>query len=249
MITVKSFTKTLLGATAAVVLTTAAYAADTVVYEQPPEAPIVVGFDWTGFYAGAHGGFAWADRDWDGEFIGIPVDDELFDYDMDGALVGAQIGYNWQINNFVLGVEADASWADVHETEVEFGFLSSTEVEASVEWLATIRGRAGFAWDRFMFYGTGGIAFAGVDTDANRSSIFFGTVSDSGSATHTGWAAGVGVEAMVTEKISLKAEYLHADFDDEDFDYNLVPISSADDTIGSADLDIDIVRIGVNFHF
>ena len=73
--------------------------------------------------------------------------------------------------------------------------------------------------------------------------------SDSASATHTGWAAGVGVEAMVTEKISVKFEYLHADFGDEDYNYNLFPGSPADDTIGSADLDVDTIRIGVNFHF
>ena len=229
-------------------------AADAVV-----EEPVVIVDEtpvWSGFYVGAHAGYAWANREWDGEFIGIPVDDDLYDYDMDGALLGAQVGYNWQVNNFVFGVEADASWSDASDTQTETTIIPfiipipvATEVESQMDWLATVRGRVGYAFDRFLVYGTGGVAFAHVKTDVNQSVFGFPTGADSDSATHTGWAAGVGVEAMVTQKISIKLEYLHADFGDEEYNYNLVPISSADDTFGSADLDVDTIRLGVNFHF
>ena len=118
-----------------------------------------------------------------------------------------------------------------------------------MDWMATVRGRIGYAWDRFMVYGTGGVAFARVSTDVTEYFLGFPIASDSASATHTGWTAGVGVEAMVTEKISLKLEYLHADFGDKDYDYNLIPLSPADDTIGRAGLPVASIKLGVNFHF
>jgi outer membrane immunogenic protein len=245
------FTKLLLGAVSLAALTTAVHAADAVIENVP-----VAGYNWTGFYIGAHGGYAWANRDWDGESVGVPVEDERFNYDLSGALIGAQVGYNWQVNGFVFGVEADAAWSDVDDNATDTIIIPfiidipvSTQVEVEMDWLATIRGRVGYAWDRFLVYGTGGAAFAHVSTDVDQFIFGFPTGSDSASATHTGWAAGIGVEAMVTEKISVKFEYLHADFGDEDYDYNLIPLSSDDDSIGSADLDVDTIRLGVNFHF
>jgi outer membrane immunogenic protein len=199
-----------------------------------PVVDVVEMHDWSGIYAGVNAGYGWGDRDWDDDAGIFP--DETFRYDLRGAVAGAQIGYNFQADSFVFGIEADGAWGDMRDTVSEFGGFITAESE--VEWLATIRGRAGFAWDRFMVYGTGGIAFAEVDTDV--TTIFIG--SDSDAATHTGWVAGIGFEGMITERISLKAEYLHADFGKESFDYYAA-------TNGSADLDLDIVRIGVNWHF
>jgi outer membrane immunogenic protein len=200
--------------------------------------------DWSGIYAGLHAGYGWGDRDWDDD-AGF-FDDEAFRYDLDGAVLGAQIGYNFQVDSLVFGIEADGSWTDMRDTVVEPFFLGSTTAEAEVEGLATIRGRVGYAWDRFLVYGTGGVAFAKVGTDVD-SSFFIFSASDSDSASHTGWVAGVGIEGMITEHISLKAEYLHAGFGKEDFDYfdgNFIFESE-----GEADLDLDIVRLGVNWHF
>lgn len=222
------------------VIGSAAQAADAVV--DVPEM-----HDWSGFYAGLHAGYGSGDRDWNDD-AGF-FDDEAFRYDLDGAVLGAQIGYNFQVDSLVFGIEADGSWADMHDTVVEpflFGFASTTAV-AEVEGLATIRGRVGYAWDRFLIYGTGGLAFAKVGTDVDTSIFLLGTASDSDSALHTGWVAGVGVEGMITERISLKAEYLHAGFGKEDFNYfdGLFLFESE----GKADLDMDIVRLGVNWHF
>lgn len=219
--------------TLAILVTTAIGFADVAraadAFVEPVEA-----FDWSGFYAGVHAGYGWGDRDWDDDAGIFP--DETFRYDLRGAVAGAQLGFNFQAESFVFGIEADGAWSDMRDTVSEFGGFITAESE--VEWLATIRGRAGFAWDRFMVYGTGGVAFAEVDTDV--TTIFIG--SDSDSATHTGWVAGVGIEGMITERISVKAEYLHAGFGKERFNYYTA-------TNGRADLDIDIVRLGVNWHF
>ncbi|MBX3580779.1 MAG: porin family protein [Rhizobiaceae bacterium] len=115
--------------------------------------------------------------------------------------------------------------------------------------MATIRGRAGYAWDRFLVYGTGGVAFARVNTHADE--YFLGSLigSDSASATHTGWTLGAGVEAMVTEKVSVKLEYLYADFGKKDYNYDLISGPTGDETIGTADLSVNSIKLGVNFHF
>ena len=82
-----------------------------------------------------------------------------------------QIGYNWQINNFVLGVEADAAWSNVDETKTDTQDIIlpfATEVETNMDWLATIRGRVVMPGTGSMIYGTGGVAFAHVETDVNE---------------------------------------------------------------------------------
>jgi opacity protein-like surface antigen len=105
---------------------------------------------------------------------------------------GAQIGYNWQFGQFVVGVESD---------------ISATDFEG-MNWLATVRGRLGYAWDRVMPYATAGLAIAEIDTP------FVGSSSE----TDTGWTAGGGIEVAVSDTISLRAEYLHFDVADVDGD-------------------------------
>jgi outer membrane immunogenic protein len=117
-------------ASALALLSGAAAAADLPTMVPPPPAPMLsttpLAYNWSGFYIGAHGGWAFGS--------------DAFD---DGAVVGGQIGFNWQFNNFVLGVEGDGSWADV----------------GGADSLETIRLRGGMAFDRFLAYGTGGGAF------------------------------------------------------------------------------------------
>lgn len=128
---------------------------------------------WTGFYLGANLGGVWDDSD----------DVEIFD---DAALIaGAHLGYNWQgPRNFIIGLEGDV------------GFLDD------VEYLATIRGRLGYAFGPTLVYGTGGAAFIGFDDDDFDA---------------TGWVAGLGIEHKLRENVSFGVEGLYYDFED-DFD-------------------------------
>lgn len=96
----------------------------------------------------------------------------------DGFVVGGQIGVNWQFNNFVLGAEGDGSFVD-------WGDVSA---------IGTVRLRGGFAFDRFLAYGTGGAAIGEDDV---------------------GWVAGGGVEFAVTDNLSAGVEYLHYEEDDD----------------------------------
>jgi opacity protein-like surface antigen len=115
-----------------------------------PVAPVVVAYNWSGFYIGAHVGGVWGDKDWR-DTIG-----PLGSHDVSGLLAGGQIGFNWQSGNWVFGIEAQASWTNAdgrHDTPTTF---FTTEVK----WLGTIAGRIGWARDRLLLYVKGGAAFA-----------------------------------------------------------------------------------------
>jgi outer membrane immunogenic protein len=207
--------KILLTTTALIVLGIApAAAADLAArpYTKAPAAAIAIN-NWTGFYLGAMGGYAQENSD------GIGT--------MSGGFAGGTLGYNWQTGNFVLGVEADAAWADVGATVGVF--------ETRIRDMGTVRGRVGYAFDQVLIYGTGGFAWAD-----NRLTI----VGVSDNKIHTGWTAGAGVEVMFAPKWSVKAEYLYRSLQGETYFTGIVPGGLASGT-----LNLNSVQVGVNYHF
>jgi outer membrane immunogenic protein len=198
-----------------------AFAADAVVYEAPPET--IVGYSWTGAYVGVQGGYAWADTD-----VSVPLVPFADTFDVDGGFVGALAGFNYQMGSFVGGIEADVNKAWIDETLNVDGF----GVDAELDWFASIRGRAGFAFDRTMIFGTAGVAFAGADIN----SIFGGENID-----FTGWTAGGGVEHAVTDNITIRGEYRYYDFGSEDITSQPLP--------ASADLTMHTVSFGAAYKF
>ena len=135
----------------------------------------VPSFTWTGFYVGAHIGGAWSDND-DVEIL----DDSAF-------LAGAHLGYNWQgTSNLVIGIEGDVSFID------------------EIDYLASIRGRLGYAFGPTLAYVTGGAAFIGFDENL------------AGDDSDTGWVAGLGLEHKLRENVSIGAEALYYGFENHD---------------------------------
>ena len=115
------------------------------------KAPYFVApFSWTGFYVGINGGYGWGTSDWTG----------TSSFDTKGGLVGGTVGYNLQTGVWVWGLEGDfdASWIKGTETAV----CGVPGCETNNQWLATARGRIGYAWDRFLPYITGGGAFGAI---------------------------------------------------------------------------------------
>lgn len=220
---------------AAFALSGTAFAADMPAPEPSPQpapapAPAPAFYDWTGVYGGITGGYAWGDYD---------VTDPDFgsrSFDGDGALLGGTIGSNWQVNNWVFGLEGDLSWADMSGSTNFAPDDPDVHMSADNDWLGTIRGRVGFALDEVLIYGTAGAAFTKANIDM---SIDNAVHSDSN--THTGWTAGGGIEAALTEAVSAKVEYLYADFGSENFMLH--------DEVVSADYDAHIVRAGLNYRF
>lgn len=201
-----------------VVSTGAAQAADLIIDNSAIEMASPVGMDWSGAYVGAHAGFASGTVDW--ALVGIPVGGS---YDMDGWLLGGQIGYNWQMDSIVYGLEADLSVSDLNGAD---GGSSR-----SVDWMASMRGRVGYALDGILFYGTAGVALA-------KSTGDLGFFDDT--QTHVGWTAGVGIEAMVADNVSLRGEYRYTGFGAEIYDYGFE--SETGFSAHSA-------TVGLNFHF
>ena len=167
----------------------AASAADLPMRAAPP-APVIAAapiFTWTGFYVGVNAGYGWSDDDNDAV--------ALADEDDDGGFVGgAQVGYNYQIGSFVVGLEGDIQYADFGREGAFVVDGVSYDIDRS-DWFGTVRARAGVAFDRALIYATGGFAFA---DDAN------------------GWTVGGGVEYAFTNNLSAKIEGLYVNLDQDD---------------------------------
>ncbi len=188
----------------------AAAAADLPIAVKAPD-PYV--FDWTGLYVGAHGGWARAAID----FPGAPAYPKGPPRQtLNGGLVGGQTGFNWQIRKFVLGAEADFSWADGLGGTVHDGnYLTESR---SLDWMGTVRGRAGWAFGQFLPYMTAGLAFdsasanvacpAGAQAGICKTT---GAFSVSDRKTHAGFIWGGGMEYAFDRTWSVKVEALHAE--------------------------------------
>ncbi len=218
----------------------AAQAAD--LFVPPPAAPM---WTWTGLYGGVHAGMVDGDIDGDtffGKTMGISNDETAFD--PNGFMGGVQAGYNYQIDSIVLGIEGDFSLGDVDDT-IYPQIYTAARVEAQVDWMATIRGRLGWAMDRTLFYVTGGAAFTKLKM---KMDLFGGRIDDKDSNSMFGWTVGGGVEHAFTDSISLKAEYLYADFGKEDFNF-FEGSDQAPPLGGDYDLTTHTFRVGVNYLF
>jgi outer membrane immunogenic protein len=195
-----------------------------------PVAPIYI---WSGFYLGINGGGAFGSSNWFD-----PIDGGTGNFTVSGGLVGGTVGFNYQIGSWVLGVEGDGDWANLNGTTSN---ASCAPVGCTTQsnWLATVRGRAGYAWDRLLVYGTGGGAFANVQAAAGALP-FFGS-------TQAGWTAGVGVEYAIWPNWTAKLEYLFVDLTSAS-----CPVANCGASGGlntSVSLNENIVRGGFNFKF
>nr|WP_295889629.1 outer membrane protein [uncultured Devosia sp.] len=217
---------------AILVLTTASQAADlgwnsgaSPIYSPTPAS------GWSGFYAGVSGGYGF------GTATVTPAPGAQASNSTGGWNLGAQAGYNMDMGGFILGAEADLQWSNVGYTEDIPGIGS---FKAGIDFYGTLRGRAGMAFGQVMPYVTAGVA-------AGRGSASLtnpGGVTTSQSATHTGWTAGVGLEAQATQNISIKAEYLYVDLGTQS--YSGLPAG-----VGNIDAAqrFSVVRAGLNYKF
>ena len=213
-------------------------------YDEAPRAA----FSWTGFYLGAHAGYAWGSVDQRQTTGGMPVGP--FGYDVDGAFGGGTAGYNWQAGQLVVGIEGDLGWMDLSGA----GRIPSSNPAAHQDisldggLYGDITGRLGVAMGRTLLYGKGGWAW--FNGEARQKTTNPGFVTHGTDKAFDGWVAGAGIEHMIAPNVSLKLEYLHFDFGRQGGDQTSV----SDPPIGfvyknTADLTADSVKAGVNFKF
>src|SRR5690348_6095765 len=191
-----------------------------------PPAPI---FTWSGFYLGINGGWGFGKSDWTVSPFGF----DTGNFNVSGGLVGATAGANWQSDWFVFGIEGDfdGSWIDGKSSACTA--TTGVQCETKNKWLATIRGRIGYAADRVLFYATGGGAFGDVvvNTTANWQS-----------ADKTGWTAGAGIEAAFADHWTARVEYLFVDLQNATFT-PVSPVSVA------TKFNANLIRAGVDYKF
>lgn len=234
-----------------VVLGGVAQAADLPAYQPAPAAPqsyATASYDWSGAYVGVRVGYLWSDADYVAEDAADPADFSRGSIDVDGWLAGVQAGYNIQLGSFVLGVEGDLAWSRADGSTVndpESPPAEQSDVGLDIEWLGTLRGRAGYAMDRFLVYGTGGLAYASTEASVDDLGGEGPTIRDDDGV--WGWTVGAGVEAALTRNITVKAEYLYMDFADAEYSFtdSAVPVTVP----AEADIDAHSIKVGVNYKF
>jgi outer membrane immunogenic protein len=217
-------------------------------------APAPAAYDWTGFYLGLHGGYAWGESDVE---LSEADDGEIGEtsIDLEGWLAGVQGGFNYQMGNFVVGIEADASWSDIDGSSSEDGDIGGAVTynsDLELEWLATVRLRAGFAIDKALIYGTGGVAFAQMNydydiTDDTDTVLISGDIDEN----MTGWTIGGGVEYAATQNFTVKLEYLYTDLGDFDDSTTIAAGGPIPEGTYSVDGDVTFhtVKLGANYKF
>lgn len=228
--------RALAGVSALALLGGAASAADLATkYPVKAVAPVVPVFSWTGFYIGGNIGWGWADNSLNVSPVYGVTPTSISVGSGNGFLGGLQAGYNYQFaNNVVLGLEADIEWTSMGSNSVVLSNGNGV-ANASVNYFGTIRGRLGYAFDRVLPYITAGAAYANHD---------FGNVwGVSTSQTNWGWTIGGGVEYAFTNNWTAKLEYQYIDLQSNSY---TIPA-----TLGSisADTNLNIVKLGVNYKF
>jgi outer membrane immunogenic protein len=249
-------------AVASIFVGPAAYAADLPVKAFKAPGPTL--FNWGGFYAGAHLGGGWKRGDAFDFAVPDPITsgqpDLPFDNKASGFIGGIQIGYNWQVTpNWVVGVEADITGSDL---DGSFTYEPVPQIAAAqpgsfetlrrkVEWFGTVRGRVGYAMDRWLPYLTGGFAYAGVKHDALAVFPGVSTFTFSDNKVKVGFTVGAGFEYALSPNWILGAEYLYIQVDGAD------GISYGDPPIGAGagsnyvwrDTEIHVARARLSYRF
>lgn len=175
-----------------------AFAADIPSGPPPVEAPYVPPpFTWSGFYLGLQIGYGWGTDSLTVYPWGFGTN-----YTPNGVVGGGHVGYNFQVNQFVAGLEGDVEGTGISRTFSPGGVLYQTDIPVQ----GSIRGRVGVAFDRVLLYATGGAEFASINT----SYTGFGYLSNSHS--EAGWTVGGGIEYAINNNWSIRAEYRYADF-------------------------------------
>ncbi|MDR1828296.1 MAG: porin family protein [Methylobacteriaceae bacterium] len=252
----KKFTMRIALLSAASFLASTAFAADlpsNTLYSQPQSYASPGTFSWTGFYAGLNLGYGWPKVDHDVYEAGS-VNFPRLSKSEDGSFIfGLTAGYNYQVDpQFVVGAEGDLNFSKLKVsggTIVPFAAGLNYQVSTKIDWYGTLRGRIGFLpSDRLMIYGTGGLAFADVDTGGVSTIVASGVahtnkVTDSG--VRFGWTLGLGAEYAITPNVTAKLAYDYVDVADDTAYFN----SGGSRFVVKDDPSFQTIRLGVNYKF
>jgi outer membrane immunogenic protein len=244
----KSFLLATVGLVALVGIAAPASAADMAV-KAPPPAPLPVIYNWSGFYIGANGGWAQSRNCWDFVNDGVFVLGTFTEgcNSRSGGVAGGQIGYRWQANQWVFGVEAQGDWADLSSQRISL-FDPTLSLRTKTDGIGLFTGQIGYAWNAALFYIKGGAAVT-----SNRFSILdnlnFGAELASASSTRWGGVVGVGFEYGFAPNWSVGVEYDHLFMGDANNTFNFVAPLAGVVLNNRVSQDVDMVTLRVNYRF
>lgn len=193
-------------------------------------------YDWSGFYLGGHVGYG-------GGSLGpgtnpLPEQGVVFPPGITGLIGGYQAGYLWQLpNHVVLGIEADASFT----SPLDAPALRPAPFNTTLDYVGTVRGRAGYAFGTLLPYVTGGFAWGHSHIDIRDAA---GEIVSTPGQDQTGWTAGAGLEFAVSGNWSAKLEYDYIELSRRTYDlsgFGLPPVN--------VDPSIHLIKLGLNYRF
>lgn len=217
-------------------------------------APVIVPiYNWSGFYIGGHAGYGWAKADTTvlDNLSGAFPRNTVFSSKPDGFLGGLQAGVNWQTGAWVFGIEGEYSWTSIDDHNVfnsrtVAGFTNAQDRD--LDYVATVAGRIGYAWNNSLLYFKGGWAWTSTSNFAvTRNAAGAVVTTSTADSDRDGWLIGAGWEYGFAPNWSFKVEYNYMDFGSKD--------GFAQFTVGasprprSTNLDMQVIKAGVNYRF
>jgi outer membrane immunogenic protein len=197
-------------------------------------APAV--YNWGGIYFGLNGGYGFGDSAW------TPAGTAgTGDFSTNGGLFGATLGANFQTGVLVFGIDTDLDWSGIKGNISCFAGAAACNFQTENDWLGTVRGRVGYAFNRVLVYGTAGGAFGNIKPQLTDPLV------GSSNNTEFGWAAGAGIEFALPANITARIEYLFVDLANGSFACGAAQCAPAM-TI-PVSFDASLVRAGLDYKF
>ena len=222
---------------------------------QPPPPPVIAFYNWSGCYAGGNGGGVWLHKDYTLRSAGATLDGVtalavaplgvgLGGHDASDGIGGVQAGCNWQVGGWVFGVQGDFDWTNATGRHLD-PIVGLTTLDSRTKSLASVTGRVGYAWDRFLGYVKGGGAWERDDYTWFVTAV--PAVAVGASENRGGWTVGIGGEYAFTNWLTGFIEYDYYDFGTRTITFASVGGG------GFATVDVretkNVVKAGLNFKF
>jgi outer membrane immunogenic protein len=247
-------------AVAASALATAASAADLPVPAAPAYAPLVyrpVIYDWSGVYGGAHlGAGLLEDQVTTSTTTILQPSGTVTKLSPFSVVSGAQVGFNYQIQQIVLGAEGTFTWSNISGTQTTPSLLPTISENSTSRprWYATATGKIGFAANDFLFYAKGGAAWMNVNYIQDVA-VGGGQSSQTIVDTRSGFTVGGGVEYGITENLSGRVEYDFLDFGTKNYNFTNLSVLPVGGAVTPLVLPVAIrsstslITAGINYRF
>jgi outer membrane immunogenic protein len=205
--------------------------------------PVVALFTWTGCYVGGNVGGIWAKSDWNDNIAG-----DFGTNTASGALGGVQGGCNYQVGGWVFGIQGDYDWSNASNSSANVIFPLFTD-QSQIRSLASVTGRVGYAWDRFLGY----VKAGGAWEQSDYNLLVGGANLVTASTSQSGWTIGVGGEYAFLNWLTGFVEYDYYQFNNGSSNALVCTPALCGAAVAfsnvSVNTNVNVLKAGVNFKF